>query len=253
MAMIRFFMSLYPIDLSIAEHTTPEAYASFNDFFTRRLQLGVRKFNTDENAFCAPVDGKVYDIGEVKQGRLMQAKDHSYSLQALLGNDAALAAKYEGGQFAAIYLAPHNYHRVHMPYAGTLREMTYVPGKLYAVNAASYQSVPGVFAANDRVICVFDTAIGPMTIILVGAMIVHGIHTAWHGLVTPGPHNTITHWRYPEANKMKIQLETGDELGYFSCGSTVIVLVGSNSVDWNTELSPDHRIELGCKIANRLV
>ena len=180
---IRRFIARYNVNMSEALNPDPSSYASFNDFFTRPLAVGARPFA--ETDFLCPVDGAISQFGPIKGDQIFQAKGHSYSTQALVGGDAELATKFADGAFATLYLSPKDYHRIHMPCDGVLQQMIYVPGDLFSVNPATARSVPGLFARNERVVCVFDTARGPFVLVLVGATIVGSMATVWHGVVNP--------------------------------------------------------------------
>jgi phosphatidylserine decarboxylase len=220
-ALIRAFLSRYPVDLAEAAQPTPDRYASFNDFFTRRLRAGARSFDAEPGAALSPADGLVSEAGRIAGDTLLQAKGIDYSVAALLGGDAALAAEFAGGDFVTVYLAPHNYHRVHMPLAGTLRIARFVPGDLFSVNAATALAVPGLFARNERIACVFDTVAGPMAVVLVGALFVGSMSLAWAGRIrAAGPRRPR---ELPVRDPM-IALDRGAELGWFNMGSTVVVL-----------------------------
>jgi phosphatidylserine decarboxylase len=220
-ALIRAFLSRYAVNLAEAAQPQPERYASFNDFFTRRLRAGARSFDAEPRAALCPADGTISEAGRIAGDTLIQAKGIGYSAAALLGGDAALAAEFAGGDFATVYLAPHDYHRVHMPLAGTLRVARFVPGDLFSVNAATAASVPGLFARNERIACVFDTAQGPLAVVLVGALFVGSMSLAWAGPVRPrgarGPRDLPVH-------DPIIALDRGAELGWFNMGSTVVAM-----------------------------
>ncbi|MDX1802696.1 MAG: archaetidylserine decarboxylase [Alcanivorax sp.] len=218
---INTFMKRFNIDLSEAEISDPDQFESFNAFFTRALKDGVRPLVEWEHAIASPADGAVSQLGAIRADQIFQAKGHDYSLYDLLGGDSALASEFSNGQFATIYLSPRDYHRVHMPFDGTLRSTRYVPGDLFSVNEATANGVPNLFARNERLVCIFDTAQGPMAVILVGAMIVAGIETVFSGQVTPLPKQVAaTDYSSPEL----ITLKKGDELGRFLLGSTVVLL-----------------------------
>lgn len=220
-ALIRTFLAHYPVDLAEAAQPAADRYASFNDFFTRRLRAGARSFEADPRAALCPADGTVSQAGRIAGDTLVQAKGIDYSAAALLGGDSALAAEFAGGDFATIYLAPHNYHRVHMPLAGTLRIARHVPGDLFSVNAATASGVPGLFARNERIACVFDTATGPLAVVLVGALFVGSMSLAWSGRIRcDGPRAP----RDLPCRDPLIALDRGAELGWFNMGSTVVVL-----------------------------
>jgi phosphatidylserine decarboxylase len=221
-ALIRAFLARYPVDLAEAAQPAPDRYASFNDFFTRRLRAGARSFDADPRAALCPADGLVSQAGAIERGALLQAKGIDYTAAALLGADETLAAEFDGGAFATVYLAPHNYHRVHMPLAGTLRLARYVPGDLFSVNATTAGAVPGLFARNERIACVFDTAAGPLAVVMVGALFVGSMSLAWAGRVRAhGPRKP----RDLPSHDPIIALDRGAELGWFNMGSTVVVLL----------------------------
>jgi phosphatidylserine decarboxylase len=221
-ALIRAFLSRYPVDLAEATQPAHDRYASFNEFFTRRLRAGARSFDAEPGAVLSPADGYVTQAGPVAGDTLVQAKGIGYSAAALLGGNAALAAEFEGGAFAAVYLAPHNYHRVHMPMAGTLRAARFVPGDLFSVNAVTAGGVPGLFARNERIACVFDTAAGPLAVVLVGALFVGSVSLAWTGRVRSDGARVP---RDLPCGDPIIALDRGAELGWFNMGSTVVVLL----------------------------
>lgn len=219
-ALIRSFLRHYPVDLSEAARGEITAYSSFNDFFTRRLRADARPPDPDSRAALCPVDGTVSQAGAIDGDTLLQAKGLHYSAAALLGGDAALAAEFAGGAFATLYLAPHNYHRIHMPLAGTLRVARFVPGDLFSVNAATAASVPGLFTRNERIACVFDTLAGPMAVVLVGALFVGSMSLAWAGEIRAARRKP---YDLPARDPF-IALDRGAELGWFNMGSTVIVM-----------------------------
>ena len=231
--------------MSEAVESAPEAYANFNAFFTRALKDGARPI-ADAPVVC-PADGAISQLGEINRGRIFQAKGQDYSLQTLLGDDKALTAEFDGGSFATIYLSPRDYHRVHMPVDGTLRSMTYVPGKLFSVNTTTAENVRSLFARNERAICVFDTEFGPMAMILVGAMIVAGIETVWDGQVAPPPRQLTTRSYPQEAPTLK----KGEEMGRFKLGSTVILLFGKDKIDWLDKFEALTPTRLGEALAER--
>jgi phosphatidylserine decarboxylase len=240
--LIRSFLGHYSVDLSEAERSEPAAYKSFNDFFTRRLREGARQFDPDPRAALCPVDGFVSQAGGITGDTVVQAKGMEYTTTALLGGDAALAAEFADGRFATLYLAPHNYHRVHMPLAGTLRIARFVPGDLFSVNTATAASVPGLFARNERIACVFDTAAGPLAVILVGALFVGSMSLAWTGrIMAQGrkrPHDLPVH-------DPIIALDRGALLGWFNMGSTVIVLLPSGGPTLVDGLLPGRAVRVG--------
>lgn len=240
----RWFVRHYDVDMRQAQVEDPTAYENFNAFFTRALKPGARPLPAEAGVVVSPSDGAISQLGRIEHGRIFQAKGHSYSLLELLGGDGLRAAPFMGGHFATIYLSPKDYHRVHMPLTGTLKEMVYVPGRIFSVNQLTAENVPELFARNERVVCIFDTAVGPMAVILVGAMIVASIETVWAGLVTP-PKRELKRFAYDEAARAPITLGTGDELGRFKLGSTAIVLFGPDAVNWSAELGALSTVNMG--------
>ncbi|MBO9353858.1 phosphatidylserine decarboxylase [Bordetella petrii] len=242
--MISRFVRRYGVDMSEAQLQDPLAYDTFNQFFTRKLKPGARPLDTEPDAVLCPADGAISQLGPIEHGRIFQAKGHSYSLTTLLGGEPARAEPFMGGDFATIYLSPRDYHRVHMPCAGTLREMVHIPGRLFSVNPLTAGHVPELFARNERVACLFDTEHGPMAMVLVGAMIVASIETVWAGLVTPHK-RLVRAQRYDEAARAPIHLDRGAEMGLFKLGSTVIVLFGPNRVRWTDTPSVRGPVRMG--------
>jgi phosphatidylserine decarboxylase len=218
-AAIRWFVQRYGVDMSEAANPDIGAYASFNDFFTRELRPGARPIAQAE--WVCPVDGAISQFGPIEGDQVFQAKGHAYSTRALVGGDAELAARFQNGSFATLYLSPRDYHRIHMPCAGRLTRMIHVPGDLYSVNPATARGVPGLFARNERVVCVFDTAHGPFVLVLVGATIVGSMATVWHGVVNPPRVGVVREWRYAD---QAIELAQAAEMGRFLLGSTVVML-----------------------------
>lgn len=229
--MISTFVRRYGVDMTEALVQDPLAFETFNAFFTRELRPDARPLAAEPHSILCPADGAISQLGPIEQGRIFQAKGHSYGLTSLLGGDENRAAPFTDGEFATVYLSPRDYHRVHMPCAGTLREMVHVPGRLFSVNPLTASHVPELFARNERVVCIFDTEYGPMALVLVGAMIVASIETVWAGLVTPHK-NKVRSVRYDDAGRAPIHLEKGAEMGRFLLGSTVIVLFGQDRVRW---------------------
>lgn len=242
--LIKAFARHFQVDMSQALVEEPTAYEHFNAFFTRALKADARPLDPTPGAILSPADGSVSQLGIIEQDRILQAKGHSFSVHELLGGDPATAAPFQGGNFATAYLSPKDYHRVHMPLAGTLREMIHVPGKLFSVNRLTAENVPELFARNERLVCLFDTECGPMAVVLVGAMIVASIETVWAGVVTPPPRQ-VRRWRYDEAARPPIHLDKGAELGRFRLGSTVIVLFGPGQVRWRDDLAPLGHLRMG--------
>lgn len=246
---IDWFHRRYQVDMSEAAEPDPALYPSFNAFFTRALKPDARPLEGGDETVASPADGAISQLGAISAGRILQAKGQTYSVLELVGGDPLLAQRFEGGSFATIYLAPRDYHRVHMPVAGTLRQMTYVPGQLFSVNQATAANVPRLFARNERLVCVFDTDFGPVAVVLVGAMIVAGIETAWAGQVAP-PTRSVATLRYGEL-LAPVRLERGDELGRFKLGSTVILLFGRDALRWSEQLEPGSVLRMGRAIGTR--
>ncbi|MBC7709091.1 MAG: phosphatidylserine decarboxylase [Rhizobacter sp.] len=237
---IRKFVAKYGVNMAEALHPDVTRYASFNDFFTRALKSGARPLA--QATYVCPVDGAISQFGTIEGEQIFQAKGHQYTARALLGGDAALAAHFDGGQFATIYLSPKDYHRIHMPCDGALRRMIYVPGDLFSVNPATALAVPGLFARNERVVCVFDTARGPLVLTLVGATIVGSMATVWHGVVNPPRTPDIREWTYAAG---EVQLKQGDEMGRFLLGSTVVLLWPRETLRFNAAWKPALSVRLG--------
>lgn len=240
--LIHWFIQRYDIRLTEAASANSKDYDSFNAFFTRALSKGTRTWPSNRKALTSPVDGTISQIGMIKQGTLLQAKGRSFSLFELLGGETPIDyKKLHNGRFATLYLSPADYHRVHMPYAGELTDMVYIPGKLFSVNPITAQHVPNLFSRNERVVCWFDTEFGPMAVILVGAMLVASMRTAWHGIVAPSSLRGIQHWHYDQPKPFN----RGDEIGQFQFGSTVIVIIPKAAGKWEAKRQAGKRIQLG--------
>ena len=244
--LIKAFIKRFNVDMSEALQEDPTAFSSFNDFFTRELKPDAREILADPSQLVSPADGAISELGELQHGQLMQAKGINYSLTRLLGGDLEKAQPFMGGSFATIYLSPRDYHRVHMPIQGRLLETIYVPGKLFSVNQATADNVPGLFARNERLVCFFETPAGPMALILVGAMIVAGIETVWDGQVAP-PARQVTLRDFN--NPQPVVLEKGQEMGRFKLGSTAIVVFGPDAVEWREDLQNGTPVRLGEALA----
>ncbi|UZA78031.1 phosphatidylserine decarboxylase [Pseudomonas syringae] len=247
-AFTAWFARRYQVDMSQALVEDLTSYEHFNAFFTRALKADARPLDTTPGAILSPADGAVSQLGSIDHGRIFQAKGHSFSVLELLGGDPKLSAPFMGGEFATVYLSPKDYHRVHMPLAGTLREMVYVPGRIFSVNQTTAENVPELFARNERVVCLFDTERGPMAVVLVGAMIVASVETVWAGLVTP-PKRELKTFSYDEAARAPIHLEKGAEMGRFKLGSTAIVLFGPGQVKWAEQLTAGSKVQMGQALA----
>jgi phosphatidylserine decarboxylase len=244
-------VSRYGVNMAEAAQPDPAAYPTFNEFFTRALQPGVRPL-AQADLIC-PVDGAISQFGSIDGDRIFQAKGHHYTTQALVGGDGALAAHFHQGLFATLYLSPRDYHRIHMPCAGRLLRMIHVPGDLFSVNPATAQGVPGLFARNERVVCVFDSDAGPWVLVLVGATIVGSMATVWHGVVNPPRPGTVREWTYHDQD---IRLAQGQEMGRFLLGSTVVMLFprppeGGTRLNFNPAWAPGRPIRLGETMATR--
>ena len=239
-AAISRFVAHYGVDMSEAAEPDITRYASFNDFFTRALRAGARPL-ADADYVC-PVDGAISQFGAIERDQIFQAKGHHYSTCALLAGDTALAAEFEHGQFATIYLSPKDYHRIHMPCAGRLQRMVYVPGDLFSVNPTTVRGVPGLFARNERVVSLFDTARGPFVLVLVGATIVGSMATVWHGVVNQPRPGEIKRWDYADK---PVELAKGAEMGRFLVGSTVVLLWPKGTLKFNPDWAPGGAVRMG--------
>lgn len=243
--LISLFIKAFKVDMTEAAQESKKAYKSFNDFFTRELKTNVRPLCIEVDAIASPADGCISQLGEIESGEIFQAKGKSFTVADLLGGDEYLSQEFMGGKFATIYLAPKDYHRVHMPLDAQLHTMVHIPGKLFSVNQATTENINNLFARNERVACVFDTNAGPMAVVMVGAMIVASIETTWAGVITPVRHHVRT-FKYPD--ETQISLAKGEEMGRFKLGSTAIVLMGPDMVDWNDELVAGSVVKMGEKI-----
>lgn len=245
---IRLFSRHFGVNLDEAAESDPSSYRTFNAFFTRALKPGVRPLAEGEALAACPVDGAISQLGRIRDGRIFQAKGHEYSLVELLGGDLTRAEPFRNGSFATVYLSPRDYHRIHMPLAGMLTEMVHVPGRLFSVNPVTVERVPRLFARNERVAALFDTAEGPMGMVLVGAMNVAAIETVWSGLVTPPAGREIGQWRY--GDQVRVELARGAEMGRFNMGSTVIVLF-PEGFRFRPDLAPGMVVRMGEPLAQR--
>ena len=246
-SVIRAYIKAYRVDLSDAVIEDIEAYPTFNEFFVRALKPEARPIVEHPQALASPVDGTVSQVGSISFDHLFQAKNHCYSVEDLLGGDPLLAKLFRGGRFVTIYLAPNDYHRVHMPIDGNLMKMIHVPGRLFSVAPWSVRAVPRLFARNERVVCLFSTPAGPLAMVLVGAINVAAIETAWHGLVTPPKGKKVTEFDYIHSKK---SLTRGEEMGRFNMGSTVILLT-TDKVQWGSHLKPGQTLRMGEMIGAR--
>ena len=239
-SIIRWFVGRYGVNMAEAANPDIASYASFNEFFTRPLREGARPLAAAD--FICPVDGAISQFGAIERDQIFQAKGHSYSTAALVGGDRELAARFENGSFATLYLSPRDYHRIHMPCDGRLIRMIHVPGALFSVNPTTARGVPGLFARNERVVCVFDSPHGPFVLTLVGATIVGSMATVWHGVVNPPRPGHLREWSYAD---QRIEFRQGDEMGRFLLGSTVVMLFPKGVVRFNPDWAPAQAIRLG--------
>jgi phosphatidylserine decarboxylase len=235
-AVISAFKAKYGIDMSIAEQTNALKFKSFNDFFTRGLRTGVRAVDADQGSIVSPADGAISQLGKIENGDVFQAKGQKFTVENLIA-DPQLAQPFKNGEFATVYLSPRDYHRVHMPFAGTLTETLYVPGELFSVNQTTAENIPGLFARNERMVCLFDTELGRMAVVLVGAMIVAGIETVATGKVKPSGRI--------ELNQHNLFLEKGAELGRFYLGSTAVILFEENKMQWDEKFKANSTVLMG--------
>ena len=248
---IRRFVAKYRVNMVEALDSDIAGYRTFNDFFTRALKPGVRPLAPAD--LVCPVDGAISQFGAIEHDQLIQAKGHQYSTTAMVGGDAALAAQYLNGHFATIYLSPKDYHRIHMPCDGRLSRMIYVPGDLFSVNPVTARGVPGLFARNERVVCVFESARGPFVLALVGATIVGSMATVWHGVVNPPRGKVVREWLYPvspDKPEASIFLKQGEEMGRFLLGSTVVMLFPKGNLRFNPDWAPGRAVRLGEAMAD---
>jgi len=243
--LIKRFINVYKVDMNIAESANISDYNSFNQFFTRSLKATARPLAATD--IISPVDAQISQIGKINNGSLIQAKGRDFQLDDLLAGQTDMVNLFKQGLFTTLYLAPKDYHRIHMPITGRLTAMVYVPGRLFSVNQRTSRAVPNLFARNERVICLFETELGPMAMILVGALFVGSIDTVWQGTVAPSRLSSIKRWNYSEP-----VLEKGVEMGRFNMGSTVIILHDAQHVAWLSELKPQQNIKLGEGLAQAL-
>ncbi len=245
---IRRFVAKYQVNMDEALNPDIASYPTFNAFFTRALRPDARPL-ADADLIC-PVDGAISQFGPIQDDQIFQAKGHQYSTTAVVGGDAALAEKFRNGSFATLYLSPRDYHRIHMPCDGRLLRMIHVPGDLFSVNPTTARGVPGLFARNERVVCVFESARGPLVLILVGATIVGSMATVWHGVVNPPRSARLQQWRYDGASAPTLLFQRGQEMGRFLLGSTVVMLFPEVPLRFNAEWMPGRSIRLGEAMAH---
>lgn len=245
--LIRWFVGKYGVNMDEAVNPDIESYTSFNEFFTRPLRDGVRPL-ADADFIC-PVDGAISQVGEVDDHQIFQAKGHKFTTAQLVGGDTTLAAHFQHGSFANLYLSPKDYHRLHMPCDGRLTRMIYVPGALFSVNPTTARGIPGLFARNERVVCVFESPEhGPFVMVLVGATIVGSMATVWHGVVNPTRTGKVSEWRYDD---QQVVLKKGEEMGRFLLGSTIVMLFKPDTIRFNPDWAPERSIRLGEVMGNR--
>ena len=241
--LIQFVVNRYQVNLDEVENPDFDHYSHFNEFFTRRLKKSARPIAEGENVLCCPVDGAVSQVGDITDDTIFQAKGHDYSAKALLGGYDDIAEKFVNGKFATLYLSPRDYHRIHMPIDATLQHMIYVPGRLYSVNPQTVRCIPGLFSRNERVVTVFETAVGPMAMVLVGAMNVGCIETVWQGVITPPHRQPVHRWVYKD--HQEINLLKGEEMGRFNMGSTVICLFANTELKFDPTFEATAAIRMG--------
>jgi len=244
---IRKFSTLFAVNLSEAKIQNIDEFKTFNDFFTRELKAEVRPIVDDKNILCCPVDGTVSQIGLINKGHIFQAKGHDYTVTELLGGNTTLSSMFQEGQFNTIYLSPKDYHRIHMPCDGTLIQQIHVPGRLFSVAPFTVNSIPRIFARNERVVALFDTQYGSMAMVLVGAINVAAIETVWDGLVTPPKGTKIRVKNYPHG---EVVLKKGDEMGRFNMGSTIIWLMNNKTLKWVESVEAGKIVKMGTAYMN---
>ena len=248
--LIKLFIRHFKVDMAIAEVPAAEDYTDFNHFFTRALKATARPYPDDPQLIVSPVDGRVSQAGVITAGRLLQAKGRDYSLASLLGENTEQLALFGNGKFATLYLSPRDYHRIHMPCPGRLLETTYIPGRLFSVAPHTTRAIPGLFTRNERLVCLFETPVGPMAMILVGAIFVSCMETVWSGVVNPELGMSLRTKTFEQAGNQLVELQRGEEMGRFNMGSTVILLYGPDTVSWVDSLQAGQPLQLGQIIAH---
>jgi len=246
-----WFIKQYKVDMSIAQNEDWKSYISFNHFFTRAIKPEHRPICTADK-IASPVDGCVSQAGKIENGLIFQAKNHDYSMQTLLGlsetsDKSDVESSFQNGHFSTLYLSPKDYHRIHMPVDGQLKKVIHVPGRLFSVNPATARTIPRLFARNERVVCLFDTELGPMALVMVGAIFVASIETVWQGVITPPTRFGVRSWNYDDK---QISFKRGEEIARFNMGSTVILLFGENKMSWDDTLIADQKIIMGQSIGS---
>ena len=243
----KIYISIYKVNMQEAiepDYTNRQVYPDFNSIFTRPLRPEARPIVESNNQIACPVDGTVSQSGDTEGNQILQAKGHSYTLEQLLGGSETLTQFFEGGCYSTLYLSPRDYHRIHMPLKGRLEQMIHIPGRLFSVSPTTVNTIPGLFARNERVVCIFETTAGPMAVIMVGAIFVGSIETVWAGEITPPKGKSISITDYKSSNS-SVMLEQGQELGRFNMGSTVILLFGRNKIQWIDSLHPGQTVQMG--------
>lgn len=249
-SLISLFIRHFKVNMDDAEAQGAEGYSNFNHFFTRALKAAARPFPDDPQAIVSPVDGRVSQAGDIAAGRLIQAKGRDYSLAALLGGDPEQAALFRNGRFATLYLSPRDYHRIHMPCPGRLLETTYIPGRLFSVAPHTTRAIPGLFTRNERLVCLFETAVGPMALIMVGAIFVSCMETVWSGVANPRMAMSAQKKVFDQSGNQAVELQRGEEMGRFNMGSTVILLYGADMVEWDDSLQAGQPLLMGQAIGH---
>lgn len=239
-----WFIKQYKVDMTIAQNEDWKSYSSFNHFFTRSIKPEHRPICSVDN-IASPVDACVSQADKITSGSIIQAKNFNYSIQTLLGGQSKYIQHFQNGHFTTLYLSPRDYHRIHMPIDGSLTETVHIPGRLFSVNPATARTIPGLFARNERVVCFFDTKIGPMAVVMVGAIFVASIETVWQGVITPPTRFSIRSWQY---NDQQISFKRGEEIARFNMGSTVILLFGENKISWSKNLIAEQNVIMGQSI-----
>lgn len=244
-ALINGFIHLFNVDMDDAVAPDAGSYVNFNDFFTRPLKPSARPFPEGADVIISPVDGRVSQAGRISGERLIQAKGRDYTLEALLGGNTEPMVQFANGAFVTLYLSPRDYHRIHMPCPGRLLETTYIPGRLFSVAPHTVRAIPGLFTRNERLVCLFDTSLGPMALIMVGAIFVSCMETVWGGVANPRMGLKLEQTRFEQAGAQSIVLERGDEMGRFNMGSTVILLFAEDRMNWSEILQTGTPVRLG--------
>jgi len=250
--LIRRFISVFDVDMTEAAATDPATYPDFNSFFTRTLRADARPMPEDDTAIASPVDGTISQFGSIDTDRILQAKGHDYSLTTLLGGSAERAAPFRDGRFITLYLSPRDYHRVHMPLSGRLTETVYMPGRLYSVAPHTTRAISGLFARNERLVCLFDTTYGPMAVVLVGAIFVSCMETVWSGVINPRMRMRQESRDHDRPGAAVIRLARGAELGRFNMGSTVILLLPPGACRWHERLAAGQSVRTGAVLGQAL-